>query len=138
MWTPVEPNREVDPVLRILVLLAIIIALFLALPTTPAVAWSSVPFLLLGALFFDAYRRGRRLLLMRKDDEKRDELVDGSRFVMGMMIFHAVWVGMGSSGAMAGGAHMHGMDAGGGADLAGFDGGFDAGGGDGGGMGSGF
>jgi hypothetical protein len=126
----------VVPVTRILVLLAIIIALFVFLPPTPAVAWSSVPFLLLGALFFDAYRRGRRLLLAREKDEKRDELVDGSRFVMGMMIFHAVWVGIGAGqGAAADGLHAHGMDVGGGADLAGFDGGFDAGGDAGGGAG---
>ena len=118
--------------LRILVLLAIIIALFVALPPTPAVAWSSVPFLLLGALFFDAYRRGRRLLLAREKDEKGDKydpLVDGSRFVMGMMIFHAVWVGIGAGqGAAADGLHAHGMDGAGGGDLAGYDGGFDSGG----------
>jgi len=112
-------------VLRILILLAIIVALFLALPPTPAVAWSSVPFLLLAALFFDAYRRGRRRLLAREDEDKRDALVDGSRFVMGMMMFHAVWVGLGAGqGAAADGMHAHGM---GGGDLGGFDGGFDGG-----------
>ena len=36
---------------RILILLAIIGTLFLLLPPTPALAWSSVPFLLLAALF---------------------------------------------------------------------------------------
>lgn len=124
--------------LRILVLLAIIIALFLALPPTPAVAWSSVPFLLLAALFFDAYRRGRRKLLAREGEDKRDELVEGTRMVAGIMMFHAVWVGLGSgSGAMADGMHAHGMD-GAGADMGGFDGGFDAGGDAGGGLGGGF
>ena len=59
---------------RILVLLAIIVALFLLLPPTPAVAWSSVPFLLLAALLFDAYRRGRHLLLKRKADGRQEAL----------------------------------------------------------------
>lgn len=132
MGGPVEPNREVDPVLRILILLAIIVALFLALPPTPAVAWSSIPFLLLGALFLDAYRRGRRLLLARNPDgEETDPAVDASRFVAGMMLFHAVWIGLGSNAsAAADGAYAHGMD--GGAGVGGFDaGGFDSGGGDG-------
>lgn len=120
--------------LRIFVLLAIIVALFLVLPPTPAMAWSSVPFLLLGALFFDAYRRGRRILLARKDDEKRDELVEGSRLVMGVMMFHAVWVGVGAgSDVAADGYHAHGMDGGG--DLSGLDSGFDSGGDAGGGTG---
>lgn len=118
--------------LRIFVLLAIIVALFLILPPTPAVAWSSVPFLLLAALFFDAYRRGRRLLLARKAaGGAEDPLIEGTRWIGGIMLFHAVWTGLGSGGAMADGMHAHGMDAG--ADFGGFDaGGIDAGGGDGG------
>lgn len=133
MGQPVEPNREVDPVLRIVILLAIIAALFLALPPTPAVAWSSVPFLLLAALFFDAYRRGRRLLLARKAEESEDMAVGTSRFLAGMMLFNAVWIGLdGNAAAMADGAYdAHGMD--GGAGLGGLDvGGFDSGGSDGG------
>jgi len=121
-------------VLRLLILLAIIVVLFLALPPTPAVAWSSIPFLLLAALFFDAYRRGRRLLLARRAEGKTDSLVDSSRFLAGMMLFHAVWVGMSSNApAMADGLDAHGMDGG---DFGGFDaGGFDSGGGSDGGMG---
>jgi len=123
--------------LRILVLLAIIAVLFLILPPTPAVAWSSVPFLLLGALLFDAYRRGRYLLLKRKTDGTDDPLVEGTRWIGGIMLFSAVWAGLGSTGAMADGGYAHGMDAGLGADFGGIDGGgFDAG-GDGGGMGGG-
>ena len=123
--------------LRILVLLAIIAALFLILPPTPAMAWSSVPFLLLAALFFDAYRRGRGLLLARKASDE-DPLIEGTRWIGGLVLFHAVWTGLGSSGAMADGMHMHGMDAGMGADVGGLGGGgldaggIDAGGGDGG------
>lgn len=132
MGQPVEPNREVDPVLRIVILLAIIVALFLALPATPAVAWSSVPFLLLAALLFDAYRHGRRLLLARKAEESEDTAVETSRFLAGVMLFNAVWIGLdGNAAAMADGAYAHGMD--GGASLGGLDvGGFDSGGGDGG------
>jgi hypothetical protein len=116
-------------VVRLLVLLAIIVALFLILPPTPAVAWSSVPFILLAASFFDAYRRGRRLLLAREADAKDDPLVEGTRWVGGIMLFHAVWTGLGTTGAMADGAQMHGMDAGMAGDLGGFDaGGIDAGG----------
>jgi hypothetical protein len=126
MGGPVEPSREVDPVLRILILLAIIVALFLALPPTPAVAWSSVPFLLLAALLFDAYRRGRRLLLARREEEEGTDLaVDASRWIAGAMLLNAVWLGM-SGGAAADGMHAHGMD---GAGFAGFDaGGMDSGG----------
>jgi hypothetical protein len=125
MGGPVEPSREVDPVLRILILLAIIVALFLALPPTPAVAWSSVPFLLLAALLFDAYRRGRRLLLARREEEGTDLAVDVSRWIAGAMLLNAVWLGM-SGGAAADGMHAHGMD---GAGFAGFDaGGMDSGG----------
>jgi hypothetical protein len=121
-------------VLRILVLLAIIAGLFLVLPPTPAAAWSSVPFLLLAALFFDAYRRGRRLLLAGKPaGVAEDPLIEGTRWIGGLMLFHTVWAGLGSSGAMADGMYAHGMDAGMGADVGGLDaGGFDAGGGDGG------
>lgn len=128
MGGPVEPSREVDPVLRILILVAIIVALFLALPPTPAVAWSSVPFLLLAALLFDAYRRGRRLLLARREEEGADAAADASRWIAGAMLLNAVWLGMsGTSGAMADGAHVYGMD--GGAGFAGFDaGGMDSGG----------
>lgn len=122
--------------LRILVLLAIIVALFVFLPPTPAVAWSSVPFLLLAALFFDAYRRGRRLLLRREAEAKDDPLIEGTRWIGGIMIVHAVWTGLGATGpAMADGAHLHGMDAG--AGMGGDFGGFDAGGIDAGGDGGG-
>jgi len=116
-------------VLRICILLAIIVALFLVLPPTPAMAWSSVPFLLLAALFFDAYRRGRRLLLARDTAATEDPLVEGTRWIGGLMLFHAVWTGIGSTGAMADGLHGHGLDAGMGADFGGGidGGGFDAG-----------
>jgi len=127
MAEPVEPDRKVAPVLRILVLLAIIAVLFLVLPPTPAAAWSSVPFLLLAALFFDAYRRGRGLLLARKASDE-DPLIEGTRWIGGLMLFHAVWTGLGSSSAMADGMYAHGMDAGMGADAGGLGGGFDAGG----------
>ncbi len=115
--------------LRICILLAIIVALFLVLPPTPAMAWSSVPFLLLAALFFDAYRRGRRLLLARDTAATEDPLVEGTRWIGGLMLFHAVWTGIGSTGAMADGMHGHGLDAGMGADFGGGidGGGFDAG-----------
>ena len=63
-----QPNREAEPVRRILILLAMIGGLFLLLPPTPALAWSSVPFLLLTALFVDAYRAGRRQLLQREGE----------------------------------------------------------------------
>jgi hypothetical protein len=126
MPVPVEPDRKVAPVLRICILLAIIVALFLILPPTPAMAWSSVPFLLLAALFFDAYRRGRRLLLARDTAATEDPLVEGTRWIGGLMLFHAVWTGIGSTGAMADGMPMHGMDAGMGADLGGIGGGIDA------------
>lgn len=114
--------------LRLLILLAIIVALFLALPPVPAAAWSSVPFLLLAALLFDAYRRGRRLLLARRADEPSDTAADTSRMIAGMMLFSAVWTGL-SGHASADGAYMHGLD--GGFDAGGFDAG---GGGDGGGF----
>jgi hypothetical protein len=149
MGRPVEPNLEADPVRRILVLLAIIAALFLALPPTPAMAWSSVPFLLLGALFIDAYRSGRRQLLSRESGAGADTVVQASRLFAGMMLFDAVWLGLsGNASAMADSMSVHGMD--GGADLGGLDmgsldmgshlGGFDAGGDAGGmgGMGGGF
>jgi uncharacterized membrane protein YgcG len=141
MGPPVEPNRKGAPVLRLLVLLAIIIALFIFLPPTPAVAWSSVPFLLLSAALFDAYRRGRRLLLRREAAAKEeDPLIEGTRWIGGLMIFHAVWTGLGASGpAMADGAYVHGTDAGAGigGDLGGMHGGgIDAGGMDAGGGGS--
>ena len=113
---------------RILILLAIIVALFLILPPTPAMAWSSVPFLLLAALFFDAYRRGRRLLLARDTAATEDPLVEGTRWIGGLMLFHAVWTGIGSSGAMADGMHAHGLDAGMGADFGDIGGGIDGGG----------
>ena len=117
--------------LRILILLAIIVALFLALPLTPAVAWSSIPFLLLGALFFDAYRRGRRLLLARKEEGREDSAVDASRFFAGMMLFNAVWLGLSGGPAAADGAYAHGLE--GGTEFGGLDGGgFESGGGDGG------
>ena len=112
--------------LRILILLAIIVALFLVLPAAPAMAWSSVPFLLLSALLFDAYRRGRRLLLARQAEEKPDGAVDASRFIAGMMLFNAVWLGLDGGSSAADGAYVHGLDGGLGA---GFDaGGFDSGG----------
>ncbi len=111
--------------LRPFILLAIIAAFFLALPPVPAAAWSSVPFLLLAALLFDAYRRGRRLLLARKAADPGDD-ADPSRLLAGMMLFSAVWAGLSGPSAAADTAHMHGLDAG-------FDPGrIDAGGGDGG------
>jgi uncharacterized membrane protein YgcG len=127
VW-PVESDREVDTVLRILILVAIIVALFLALPPTPAVAWSSVPFVLLAALLFDAYRRGRRLLLARQAEEKPDGAVDASHFLAGMMLFNAVWLGLDGGASAADGAYAHGLD---GDFGAGFDaGGFGSDGGD--------
>ena len=127
---------------RILILLAIIGALFLLLPPTPALAWSSVPFLLLAALFVDAYRSGRRQLLKREEGEaEADTAVQASRLFAGLMLFDAVWLGLsGNAAAMTDGMALHGMD--GGADLGGLDmgahlGGIDPG-GDAGGMGGGF
>jgi uncharacterized membrane protein YgcG len=133
MVRPVEPCREVDTVLRLLVLLAIIVALFLALPPTAAVAWSSVPFLLLAALLFDAYRRGRRLLLARKAAEPAaDAMADASRFLAGAMLLNAVWAGLAVGASATDGIYAHGLDGG-------FDpGGFDSGGGGDGGAGAGF
>lgn len=133
-----DPNRKAAPVRRLLILLAIIVALFLVLPPAPAMAWSSVPFLLLAALFFDAYRRGRRLLLNREADGKDDALADGARWIGGLMLVNAVWTGLGSSGALADGMHWHGPDAGMGADFGGVDAGSPDSGVDGGGMGGDF
>lgn len=131
---------------RILILLAIIVGLFLLLPPTPAVAWSSVPFLLLAASFVDAYRIGRRQLLKREAAEETDTAVQASRLFAGVMLFDAVWLGLsGNAAAMADPAALHGLDAGadfGGLDASGLDmgghimTGFDAG-GDMGGMGGG-
>ncbi len=106
---------------RILILLAIIGALFLLLPPTPALAWSSVPFLLLAALFVDAYRSGRRQLLKREEgEEATDTAVQASRLFAGLMLFDAVWLGLsGDAAAMTDSAALHGMD--GGADLGGLD-----------------
>lgn len=126
--------------LRIFVLLGIIVALFLTLPATPAAFWSSIPFILLAVLFVEAYRRGRRLLLARKEEGKRDELFESTRLIAGLFIFHTIWVGLGHGvGAESQAMDGYGMHGGAGGDMGHYDsGGFDGGGGGGDGGGGGF
>lgn len=119
---------------KLVALIAAIIALFVFLPTMPAAIWSAIPMLLLFGLMFDAHRRGKRLLA--KQGMKEDTLVETSRMIGYVAMFHVMWVGFQGGDAAAGQDGMGG-DYAGGADLGGFDGGFDGGGGGGGDAGGG-
>lgn len=116
--------------LKLVALIAIVVVLFVFLPTTPAAIWSAFPMLLLFGLMFDAHRRGKRILA--RQGMKEDTMVETSRMIGYVAMFHVMWVGFqgGDAGPMQDGM---GGDYGGGADLGGFDGGFDGGGGGGGG-----
>ncbi len=113
--------------MKLIALIAVVIALFIFLPTTPAAVWSIVPLLLVFGLMFDAYRRGKRILARQR--MKEDTLVETTRMIGYVAIFHVLWVGLHGNDAQAGA----GGDYAGGADIGGFDGGFDGGGGGGGG-----
>ncbi len=120
--------------LKLVGLIAIIAVLFVFLPAKPAAVWSIIPMLLLFGLMFDAHRRGKRLLA--KQGMKEDTLVETSRMIGYVAMFHVMWVGFqgGDPATMQDGM---GGDYAGGADLGGFDGGFDGGGGGGGDAGGG-
>ena len=119
---------------KLLILIAIIAGLYVFLPPMPATFWAAVPMLLVISVFFDAFRRGRRILAQR--DEKAAAMDNASQVFAGILIFHAVWAGLNGPDPAAthSGVHGHGGDMGG-FDGGGFDGGGGVGGGDGGGGG---
>jgi hypothetical protein len=126
-FTPIPGvlSRKGQPMVKLVALIAIVIGLFVFLPTTPAAVWSAIPMLLVFGLMFDAHRRGQRLLA--RQGAKEDTLVETSRMIGYVAMFHVMWVGFqgGDSGPMQDGM---GGDYAGGAELGGFDGGFDGGG----------
>ncbi len=120
--------------LRLVVLVAALIAIFVYVAFPAALFWAAIPGLLLFTWLFEAGRRGRRLLAKRK---KYDAMDEASRLAAGMIIFHGVWLGLTSGQAGAepmSGEGMVNVDPG----FSGFDGDMGGGGDGGGGGGGGF
>lgn len=84
--------------LRLVVLVAILVAIFVYVPYPAALFWAAIPGLMLITWLFEVQRRGRRLLAKSK---KYDAMDEASRLAAGMILFHGVWLGLTSGQAGA-------------------------------------